>query len=213
MCFASGCSGQRANLKYERGWGEVQKLDYTVVAAIVPTSDKRPDVKSYPKQIIKKENYSGEIEYDINDRTINAVFDEALSDEMRQLGAGVIMADKINVPLDKSTFEDIRARIRSEYPDAQAAVGMTILDFIAVTKKETLTHDVRFAARVEVHALNIETGKLVSVQYNTEWTDWVVTLDRDYIIGELNEALKEVMKNAIRENMSLRDLLITASDR
>jgi len=209
----SGCSAGMQNLTYERGWGKVVRLDHTVVAAIIPAKDARPVARTYPKQIIKNVGYSDEVEYEINDRTVADVFDQALSEELRQHGASVVVPEGIAGPLDKSTYEDVRAQLQRDYPDVQAAVGYEILDYMATSKRNFISYDVSISAKVRFYALNVSTGKLVTMEYNTEWTDWKLMLDRDYMIRQLDKALEDIMKNTVRENMQLRDLLISASPR
>jgi len=209
--LTAGCSAGMQNLTYGRGWGQVARLNYPVVAAVIPAADERPDAKTYPKQVIKNVNYSDEVEYEINDRTVSDVLDHALSEELRQHGATVVVPDGVRGPLDKSTFEDVKARLQRDYPDVQAAVGYEILDFMATSKRNLLSYDITISARVRFYAMDVSTGKIVNMEYNTEWTDWTLTLDRDYMIKQLDKALVDIMKNTVRDNLALRDLLVSSS--
>lgn len=207
----AGCSTGMQNITYQRGWGDVERFERPVVAAVIPSVDQRSEAGTYPKLVIKNINYSGEVSYDINDRTLTDVVDEALYQELGQHGVSVVMVKDAGTPLNKSTYQDVEAYLKGNKPDVQAALSYEIVEFMATSRRNVLTYDIKISARVRLYALNVNDGKLITQEYNTEWTDWTFTQDRDYMIGQLDKALLEVMKNTVRDNPSLKRLLISAS--
>jgi uncharacterized lipoprotein YajG len=206
----AGCGGVRKDIAYFPSPGQSARLAKQVKVAVLPAIDDRENAKVYPKQIISHTSYSGENTFDINDTPIEDVFREALSVELYNLGVGVVKAD-VGMGLDKATSDRVRELIREKYPDARVVVGMKVTDFMGSSISGLVTTDVRFSAAVSIYAMDMATGNLVWGDYKSERTDTVLSAGRNYMVDELDGVLSDIMKKAVRDNMSLRDTLVKAS--
>ena len=210
--FVSGCSSVRTNLAY-RPAGVPAKVGATVKGVLTPVVDLREDTKAYPKQVIVHTGYRGGVTYDINDRTVDEVFEDALSAELQAVGIKLVRAETVSAPLDGETAGKLRHELATLYPDVQVAFGAKVMEFMARSKRELLTDKVRVSAWVKFYVLDVKTGDLLWSDYKTEWDSTFATMDREKMIKQLNEALTSLMHKAVRDNGSLRDLLTKVSTR
>lgn len=210
----AGCAVDRTNVRYAPPSGpNPGKLSVSVRGAVIPAADLRDKTKIYPKQIILYTGYYDDKTYDINDKGVDALFDEALKSELNRLGVGIVDIEGIDGPLDKESRDRIRARISSEYPDAQVAVGITVKEFFAETKRNFFSTDAKVKTGIELYALDLQTGEILRTEYGTTWEDTLISADREYLVDKLNEALEELMKKVVRDNMQLRDMLVKVGSR
>ena len=208
----SACASQRMNLSYDASQGEVQQLPKTVTGAVIPLEDVRKDI-TYPKQVIKQTSYNGDVTYDINDKSVEDVMDDALVSELGRMGVKAVRTEGIQGPLDKETADRIRKRLAAEYPDVQVAFGGRITDFMASSTRTLVTDKVHIVAAIQFYVLDVKTGDLLWSDYKAEWDNTVASVNHDYMIKQLNEALTALMHKTIRDNTSLRDLLVKISNR
>lgn len=208
----SACASQRMNLSYDASQGEVQQLPKTVTGAVIPLEDVRKDI-TYPKQVIKQTSYNGDVTYDINDKSVEDVMDDALVSELGRMGVKAVRTEGIQGPLDKDTADRIRKRLAAEYPDVQVAFGGRITDFMASSTRTLVTDKVHVVAAIQFYVLDVKTGDLLWSDYKAEWDNTVASVNHDYMIKQLNEALTALMHKTIRDNTSLRDLLVKISSR
>ena len=209
----SACASQRMNLSYDASQGEVQKLPKPVTGAIIPLEDAREKTQIYPKQVIKQTSYTGQVTYDINDRSVEDVMNNALAAELGNLGVKAVETEGIKGPLDKETADRIRKRVMAEYPDVQVAFGGRITDFMASSTRTLVANKVHVVAAMQFYVLDVKTGDLLWSDYKTEWDDTVESVSHNYMIGQLNKALAALMHKTVRDNTSLRDLLVKISGR
>jgi len=207
----AGCGGVRKNITYFPAPGDSARLAKQIKVAVLPVIDDRENARVYPKQIISHTSYSGERSFDINDTPVEEVFRDALSVELYNLGVGVVNAD-VGMGLDKTTSDRVRELVHEKYPEARVAVGMKVTDFMGSSQSGLVTKDVRFSAALSLYVLDVASGNLVWGDYKAEQTDTVATADRNYMVEELDGVLTDIMKKAVRENMSLRDALVKASN-
>ena len=208
----SACASQRMNLSYDASQGEVQQLPKPVTGAVIPLEDVRKDI-TYPKQVIKQTSYNGDVTYDINDKSVEDVMDDALVSELGRMGVKAVKTEGIQGPLDKETADRIRKRLAAEYPDVQVAFGGRITDFMASSTRTLVTDKVHVVAAIQFYVLDVKTGDLLWSDYKAEWDNTVASVNHDYMIKQLNEALTALMHKTIRDNTSLRDLLVKISNR
>jgi hypothetical protein len=201
------------NLAYDASRGEVKKISKPFTATLIPPVDLREGMMSYPKQIIVQKSYGGDITYEINDRTVEDVFAEALTQELKTLGVDVVSTPGIRGPLDRDTSENVRKMLASRYPEMKVAFGAKITDFLAESQRTIVTTDVKLKASLQLYILDVQTGELLWSDSRSDWSDTVVSADRDYMIEQLNQALSSLMHKTVRDNMSLRELLVKISRR
>lgn len=212
--FASvlaGCGGVRKNVVYFPSGDAPAKLSGSVKALLLPVVDARESARIYPKQIISHTSYYGEKSFDINNKPVDEVFGDALAVELYNLGVGLVRAEDIDVPLDKANKDRVGELVRQKYPDARVVIGMRVTEFMAYSKRNLLSTDVRFTAAVELNVLDVTRGELLWADYKTEKTDTVVSADRNYMVEELSAVMSDVMKKAVKNNLSLRDALVRSS--
>jgi hypothetical protein len=210
---AMGCSTTRNNLAYDPTAGSELKLGKQVTGALIPLSDEREQAKSYPKQVIVQTDYSGNVSYDINDRTVADVLNSAVSTELSMLGVKLIKVEGVEGPLDKKTVEGIRTKLASAYPEAKVGFGGVIKEFIATSKRNLIAHNVHVTAWLQFYVLDIETGDLLWSDYKTEWDDVAGAADHNYMIDQLDLAVVNLMQKSVRDNESMKDLLVKVSNR
>lgn len=210
---ASGCASTRENLAYEASRGNVKEIATPVTAALIPPVDLREGMKSYPKQIIVQKSFGGDVTYEINDRTVDDVFAEALNQELKRLGLNVVTAPGIAGPLDKDTSENIRKTLISSYPDMKLAFGAKITDFMAESQRTLVSTDVKIKASIQLYILDVQTGELLWSDSRSDWSETVVSADRNDMVDQLNKALSSLIHKTVRDNKSLRELLIKISNR
>lgn len=209
----AGCASERMNITYNASAGDVEKLPKPVTAAIIPVVDARESTKVYPKQVIEHTSYRGDVTYDINDRTVEEVFTDALSADLARLGVKLVDVKGIDGPLDKETYSRIDKRLKAEYPGIQVAFGARVTDFMATAKNNLVTEKVHVTAAMQFYVLDVSTGELLWSDYKTEWDDTVASANHNYMIEQLDQALANLMQKSVRDNTSLRDLLIKISSR
>ena len=210
---ASGCSSSRMNLAYDASRGEVKGISKPVTGTLIPPVDLREGKMSYPKQVIVQKSYSGDLTYEINDRTVDDVFAEALTQEMKRMGVDFVATPGIAGPLDRDTAENVRKMLVSRYPDVKIAFGAKITDFLAETQRTLVSTDVKLKASLQLYVLDVQTGELLWSDSRSDWSDTVASADRDYLIEQLNQALSSLIHKTVRDNMSLRELLVKISSR
>jgi len=214
MLFAaSGCSSTRMNLAYKASIGEVKKISNPVTAMLIPVVDNREGMMAYPKQVIVQKSYSGDLTYEINDRTVEDVFEEALVQELKRLGVDVVTTPGIAGPLDRDSADKVRKMLVSGYPDVQIAFGAKVTDFLAESQRTVVSTDITLKASLQLYILDVKTGELLWSDSRADWSKTVVSADRDYMIEQLNQALSNLIHKTVRDNMSLRDLLVKISNR
>jgi len=213
LFVSSGCSSARMNLAYDASQGVVKKIPKPVTAALIPVADVREGMMSYPKQVIVQKSYGGDLTYEINDRTVDDVFTDALTQELKALGVNIASTPGINGPLDKDTAEDVRKLLASRYPDVMVAFGAKVTDFLAESQRSVVTTNVKLKASLQFYILDVKTGELLWSDTRSDWNNTVASADRDYMIEQLDQALSSLMHKTVRDNMSLRDLLVKISSR
>lgn len=209
----TGCASTRSNIEYIPAGESPSRIGVPVKGVVIHSDDARPNAKVYPKQIILQTSYSGDKTFDINDRAIDAVFDDAVTSELSRLGVSVSIAKDIDGPLDKTTKDRIRKAVMAQYPGVKVAFGLKIKDFFATTERKLVTTNVEVNSSIEFYALDVETGELFWSEYASEWEDTVVSADREYLIGQLDDVLSNLMKKAVKENLTLRDALVRIGSR
>jgi len=209
----SGCASSRKNISYDPDWGEVKRMDKAVSAVLIPVVDLRENTKTYPKQVIIHTDYSGNVSYDINDRAVDEVIQEAIVAELEKLGVKLIEVKGINGPVDKDSADRIRKRVAEDHPDAKVAFGANIKDFIATSQRTMFANNVKVSASLEFYVMDMETGTLAWSDYKTEFEDTVATAEHNYMIAQLNKALVNLMQKSIRDNDALKETLLKASKR
>jgi len=213
LLLLSGCASSRKDISYNPGWGESNKLAKPVKGVVIPLEDMREYARTYPKQVIIQTDYSGNVSSDINDRAVDELVEDALKGELERIGVKVIPVKGVNGPLDKETADSIKKRITAEYPGAQVAFGARIKDFTATSKRTLIAHNVHVVGWMEFYVLDMGTGDLVWSDFKTEWEDTVASSDHNYMIGQLEQALKNLMEKSVRENTPMRDLLSKITNR
>jgi len=209
----AGCGGVRKNIAYFPSGQTSAKLPRSVKVVLLPVVDARESARIYPKQIISHTSYYGEKTFDINDKPVEEVFGEALAAELYNLGAVIERAETVDVSLDKENKDRAWERLRSTYPDAGLAVGMKVVKFMAYSQRNLLSTDVRFTAAVQLNVMDLSSGKLLWADFKTEKTDTVLSADRNYMVEELSGVMSDVMKKAVKDNLTLRDALVGSSGR
>lgn len=213
LAGVTGCaSSLRTNLEYLPAGDNPSRVGVHLKGVVVPAADVRLNAGVYPKQIILQESYTGDKTYDINDKAVDVVFDGALATELARLGVPATIASGIG-PLDKTTKEAVRKRLMESYPDVNVAFGLKIKEFFADTKRGLVSTDVKVKSSMEFYALDVETGELFWSEYATDWDDTVVSADRDYLIGQLDDVLSNLMSKAVKDNLTLRDALVRIGSR
>jgi len=207
----AGCGGVRKDIAYFPADGKGARLSSDVTAVLLPVTDARESAKIYPKQIISHTSYYGEKSFDINNKPVDEVFQDALALELYNLGVGVVKAEDIDQTLEKENKDAVRDMVRRKYPEAQVVIGLKVQDFMAYSKRNFLTTDVRFIAAVQLNVMDLSNGELLWADYKTEKTDTVLSASRNYKVDELDAVLAEVMKKAVKNNLTLRDALVKAS--
>ncbi len=213
LLAASGCSSTRMNLAYDASRGEVKRISRPVTATLIPVVDAREGIKTYPKQVIVQKSYGGDLTYEINDRTVDDVFTDALTQELKRMGLDVVSAPGIAGPLDRDSADNVRKQLISRYPDVRLAFGAKITDFIAESKREVVTTDVDLKAALQFYILDVKTGELLWSDSRSDWSNTVASADRDYMVEQLNQALSSLIHKTVRDNASLRELLVKISNR
>jgi len=211
--MTTGCTAARENLVYSPIGGGGQKLDKPVKAALIPIADVREQTKAYPKQVIVQTDYSGNVSHDINDRTVDEVINGAVSSELRGLGLELVKVEGIEAQLDKDSSERIKARLTEAYPGVQVAFGGNIKDFMATSQRTLIANNIHVTASLQFYVLDVETGDLLWSDYKTEWDDVVASADHNYMIGQLNQAIVNLMQKSIRDNESMKALLMKVANR
>lgn len=213
LITVSGCSSTRKNLVYDASQGNVKEIPNPVMATLIPPVDIREGMMTYPKQIIVQRSYRGDITYEINDRTVEDVFTEALAQELKRLGVDVVATPGIAGPLDRDTAENVRKILTSRSPDMKLAFGAKITDFLAESQRSVVTTKVKVKASLQLYILDVKTGELLWSDSRSDWSDTVALADRNYMVEQLNQALSSLIHKTVRDNVSLRDLLIKISNR
>lgn len=204
LLMTAGCSETRENLVYTPAGG-AQRLEGPVTGALIPLVDVREQAKVYPKQVIMYTDYSGNVSYDINDRTVADVLNDALSRDLSDMGVKLVQTG-VSGPLDRDSAAGIRSKIAASYPDVKVAFGGRIKEFMAKSVRKTLTTDVHVSAALQFYILDMQSGDVYWSDYKTEWNDVKASVDHNYMIEQLDQAIANLMKN-VRDNQSMRDLL------
>ncbi|HEY3347803.1 MAG TPA: hypothetical protein VGK71_09295 [Nitrospirota bacterium] len=208
VLLLAGCSAQRMNLSYNPAQGEVGKSkDGQLKGAIVEVSDLRDGVNTYPKQVIRHMTYRGEESYDINDRTVQEVFTDALTGELSIAGVRVVTLPEVKGPLDKETAAKLAADIREKHPDVRAAFAVKIKDFMASSEGKLVTDKVHVTGWVQFLMLDVQTGDLFQTEFKNEWDATAANASRNYMIGQLNQMLTTTMQETVRDNKTLHELI------
>jgi hypothetical protein len=211
--LASGCATARTNITYDSSKGDVARLEKPVRGAIVSVVDAREKTRTYPKQVIEHTDYSGNVTHDINDRTVEEVFTDALTDELRREGVSLVRLAEPVGTLDRESADSVRKLLAEKYPDIQVAFGAKIIEFMADSRRTLVANKAHVSGWMQLYVLDMKTGDLLWSDYKTEWDDTLLSADRDKMIEELDQALSDLMHKSIRNNMSLRDLLVRNSGR
>jgi hypothetical protein len=209
--IASGCATARTNISYDSSKGNISRLERPVKGVIVSVVDAREKTRAYPKQVIEHVDYSGNVTHDINDRTVEEVFTDALTDEFRREGVTLVRLESPVGPLDRESADSVRKTIEEKYPDIQVAFGAKVIEFMASSRRTLVSNKAHVTGWMQLYVLDMKTGDLLWSDYKTEWDDTLVSADRNKMIEELNDALSDLMHKSIRNNMSLRDLLVKDS--
>ncbi|MGA2193044.1 MAG: hypothetical protein ABSG42_06685 [Nitrospirota bacterium] len=213
VLLLAGCASSRLNISYNASEGQITALDRPVTGTIIPLADTRENTRAYPKEVIAHTDYSGNVTYEINDKTVEEVFDDALAAELSRMGVRLVKVSGIDGPLDRETASEIAKKLRAEYPDVQVAFGGRIKDFMAKSQRTLIANDVHVTGWMQFYVLDVKTGNLLWSDYNTQWDEKLGTYDRDKMIERLNDALASLIHKSVRDNMSLRDLLVKISQR
>jgi PBP1b-binding outer membrane lipoprotein LpoB len=213
LITVSGCSSTRKNLVYDVSRGNVKEIPNSVMATLIPPVDIREGMMTYPKQIIVQKSYRGDTTYEINDRTVEDVFAEALAQELKRSGVDVVATPGIAGPLDRDTAENVRKILASRSPEMKLAFGAKITDFLAESQRSVVTTKVKVKASLQLYILDVKTGELLWSDSRSDWSDTVASADRNYMVEQLNQALSSLIHKTVRDNVSLRELLIKISNR
>jgi len=213
LVLVTGCASQRTNVAYVPASGGVDRLITPVNGVLLPVEDVREQARIYPKQIIVQKSYSGSVTNDINDMDVSDVFADAYKTEIAGIGVRLLTDTGITTPLDRETAVKLGAKLRKDYPDVRAAFGVKVTDFVAESERTLVTTNVHIHAGVQFYVLDVRTGELVWSDYRTDWDNTVASAGREYMIDQLNQALTNLMQKSVRENSSLRDSLVKASNR
>ena len=208
----AGCSTTRTNISYDAGQGEVAMIPKPVVGTLLPVVDAREGTRTYPKQVIRHTDYSGEVSYEINDKDVEDVFRDSLEAELGRLGIKMVRT-QLKTPLDKESAAEVRKELMDKYPDVQVAFGAKVLQFMADSKKTLVGNDVHVSGWIQFYVLDVKTGDVLWSDYKTEWDNKLASADRNKMIKQLDDALSSLMQKSVRDNLSLRDLLVKISSR
>jgi hypothetical protein len=207
-----GCATARTNISYDAGQGQVAMIPKPVVGTLLPVVDGRQGTRPYPKQVIKHTDYDGEVHYEINDRDVEDVFRDSLEAELGRLGVKMVRT-QLKTPLDKATAAEVRKELMEQYPSVQVAFGAKVLDFMADSQKTLIGNDVHVSGWLQFYVLDVKTGDVLWSDYKTQWDDKVASADRNKMIEQLDNALASLMQKSVRDNLSLRDLLVKTANR
>jgi PBP1b-binding outer membrane lipoprotein LpoB len=208
----TGCASTRTNISYDASQGQVAMIPKPVVGTLLPVVDEREGTQTYPKQVIKHTDYSGEVRYEINDKDVEDVFRDSLEAELGRLGVKMVRT-QMKTPLDKATAAEVRRELMEQYPSVKVAFGAKVLDFMANSQKTLIGNDVHVSGWLQFYVLDVKTGDVLWSDYKTEWTDKVASADRNKMINQLDNALSDLMQKSVRDNLSLRDLLVKIANR
>jgi PBP1b-binding outer membrane lipoprotein LpoB len=208
----TGCASTRTNISYDASQGQVAMIPKPVVGTLLPVVDEREGTRTYPKQVIKHTDYSGEVRYEINDKDVEDVFRDSLEAELGRLGVKMVRTH-MKTPLDKASAAEVRRELMEQYPSVQVAFGAKVLDFMANSQKTLIGNDVHVSGWLQFYVLDVKTGDVLWSDYKTDWTDKVASADRNKMINQLDNALSDLMQKSVRDNLSLRDLLVKIANR
>ncbi len=208
----AGCSTARTNISYDAGQGQVAMIPKPVVGTLLPVVDARQGTRPYPKQVIRHTDYSGNVSSGINDKDVEDVFRDSLEAELGRLGVKMVRT-QLKTPLDKESAAEVRKEMMDRYPTVQVVFGAKVLEFMADSKKTLIGNDVHVSGAIQFYVLDVKTGDVLWSDYKTDWDDKVASADRDKMIEQLDNALSSLMQKSVRDNLSLRDLLVKISSR
>lgn len=208
----AGCSTTRMNISYNAGRGDVAVIPKPVVGTLLPVVDAREGTRTYPKQVIKHTDYDGEVSYEINDRDVEDVFRDSLEAELGRLGIKMVRT-QLKTPLDRESAAEVRKELMAKYPDVQVAFGAKVLQFMADSKKTLIGDDVHVSGSIQFYVLDVKTGDVLWSDYKTDWDNKVASANRNKMIRQLDKALSSLMQKSVRDNLSLRDLLVKMPNR
>jgi len=211
--LSAGCATAKKNLSYSPDWGDVTRINRPVVGVLLPVSDQRANTRVYPKQIIIRTNHGGYKSYDINDRPVDEVFGEAFSAEIEKMGVKLIHPADMEGPLDKESAEGMKKALNAKYPDAGVAFGVNIKEFVATSQRKLFRDQVKITADIELYTLDLGTGDIGSSEFTTEWVDALYSADHNYMVEQLDKALANLVLKGVRDNMTMRDMLVKIANR
>ncbi len=208
----SGCAGERMNVSYDANQGQVTMIPKPLIGTLLPVVDERQGTQAYPKQVIKRTDYSGNVRYEINDRTVSDVFRDSIEMELGRLGVKMVRTG-LPTPLDKQSAAKVRKELMEQYPDVQVAFGAKVLDFMADSKKKLVGSHVRVVGSLKLYVLDVKTGDVLWSDYKAQSENKITTSDRNKLIKRLDRVLARLINKGIRDNQSLRDLLVKIPSR
>ncbi len=208
----SGCASERLNVSYDANQGQVTMIPKPVIGTLLPVMDARQGTQAYPKQVIKRTDYSGNVRYEINDRTVEDVFRDAIEMELGRLGVKMVRTG-LPTPLDRQNAEKVRKELMEQYPDVQVAFGAKVMDFMADSRKKLVGNHVKVTGSLKLYVLDVKTGDVLWSDYKAESENKITTSDRNKLIKRLDKVLAKLINKGIRDNQSLRDLLVKVSSR
>lgn len=213
--LASGCASTRNNIAYKPATGAGTPLPLSVKGTIISVTDAREQVKTYTKQVIKETDYSGDVSFDINDRTVDEVFTDALQVELGRLGVNLVRVQDIPGPLDKETADNIRKKLQADYPSIKVAFGAKVNEFMAESRRGLVTKEVKVKASMQFFVLDVETGDTIWSDFNSDFNDTVApsTADHNYMVGKLGELLTDLMARGVKDNKQLKEFLMKTATR
>ncbi|MHB8173916.1 MAG: hypothetical protein ACYDFU_05595 [Nitrospirota bacterium] len=208
----SGCSSTRMNISYNANQGQVTMIPKPLIGTLLPVVDARKGTQTYPKQVIKRTDYSGNVRYEINDRTVEDVFRDSIEAELGRLGVKMVRT-QLETPLDKDSAEKVRKELMAEYPDVQVAFGAKVLEFMADSRRKLVGNNVHVSGWIKLYVLDVKTGDVLWSDYKAESDNKIASSNRNKMIKRLDDTLSKLMQKSIRDNQSLRDLLVKVSSR
>ncbi len=208
----SGCAGERMNVSYNASQGQVTTIPKPVIGTLLPVVDARQGTQTYPKQVIRRTDYSGNVRYEINDKTVSDVFRDSIEAGLGRLGVKMVRTG-LTTPLDRQSATKVRKELMEQYPDVQVALGAKVQDFMADSKKNLVGSHVKVTGSLKLYVLDVKTGDVLWSDYKAESENKLTTSDRNKLIKRLDKVLAKLIDKGIRDNQSLRDLLVKISSR
>ncbi len=208
----SGCAGERLNVSYNANQGQVTMIPKPVIGTLLTVVDARQGTQTYPKQIIKRTDYSGNVRYEINDKTVSDVFRDSIEAELGRLGVKMVRTG-LATPLDRQSAAKVRKELMEQYPDVQVAFGAKVMDFMADSRRNLVGSHVKVTGSFKLYVLDVKTGDVLWSDYKAQSENKLTTSDRNKLIKRLDKALAKLINKGILDNQSLRDLLVKISSR